>query len=373
MNCRVCGKPCDLREVVKNCRMEEATVGLRTHPWRVRTGDLPIYECAFCGHIQAEYLLPETFHEEYHGTGVVPSQYYGSLNVQEKQCQALRRLAPSDAKVFEIGCGAGRTLGTLRKHFRYCLGIEPSQSECQNARRSFAGEEGVEIREGRFEQALALPEDFDAFCAFQVLEHIDQTQAALEYAFRCLVQGGVGLINVPNGEQIFENALFHQICFEHVNYFTPHSLSLACRAAGFALLSVEADYDTMELNAYVRKPGEKRSVNRAREHLKNELYRYLRKEARIGIYGVGAKAMYYAPLLQGYTVERVFDSDAGKHGLYVSGLDKPITRYSPDAAEELDVMLIFASSYNREIIEFLRASGFSKRIVYFDNTDVRCV
>ncbi len=77
---------------------------------------------------------------------------------------------------------------------------------------------------------------------------MEQLQEAVRYAYDILNEGGVGLINVPNGQQIFEEGLYHQINWEHINYFTPYSLALLCNSAGFEILLLESDYEAIELD-----------------------------------------------------------------------------------------------------------------------------
>ena len=71
---------------------------------------------------------------------------------------------------------------------------------------------------------------------FQVFEHLTDLYSVLNYALEILEPGGVGLINVPNGQRIVEENLYHQIIAEHVNYFTPESLATMAKRAGFDLI-----------------------------------------------------------------------------------------------------------------------------------------
>ena len=51
-----------------------------------------------------------------------------------------------------------------------------------------------------------------------------------------LEDDGVALINVPNGEQILKNGLYHQLLLEHINYFSTQSIITLVKNAGFEVL-----------------------------------------------------------------------------------------------------------------------------------------
>lgn len=67
----------------------------------------------------------------------------------------------------------------------------------------------------------------------------------------------------------------------------------------------------------------------------------------------------------------MFDSDQTKAGKYVAGLHLPVEQATRQACAECDAIIIFATSYNREIIAMLTEIGFTGNILYFEGNKLR--
>jgi SAM-dependent methyltransferase len=114
----------------------------------------------------------------------------------------LERLLPEDvADVLEIGCGQGAAGVRLAQRYRY-LGLEPDLASWSVARQRLAELGHGEVRNGT-SAVLAEDRRFDAVCAFEVLEHIDDDAAALRDWRARLRQGGWLLLSVPAGQHRF--------------------------------------------------------------------------------------------------------------------------------------------------------------------------
>lgn len=65
------------------------------------------------------------------------------------------------------------------------------------------------------------------------------------------------------------------------------------------------------------------------------------------------------------------DSSEDKIGLYINGIDLQIEKVQQSIIDESDAIIIFASSYNKEIMDNLRNTyGYAKVIVYFEGEEV---
>lgn len=362
MKCRICNEELVFFETVSGCRAEAVGTMLRSVPYTIAVGDLTLYECPQCGHIQAEYLLPEGFYDQYlPGSGL--EQYTGSHIVLDQQFSKLSRLlGKEDGTLLEIGCGSGEALHYAGKYFSKCIGYDTSATECEIARNRFGDYGKYEIYNQPFDEHSGLTDEIDAVCSFQVFEHLENIITPLKEAYRTLKYGGVGLINVPNGQQIVSEGLYHQINYEHINYFSPYSLALLCMKCGFQIIDIETDHSAIEINAYVFK-GEKKSLNESRENHKHRLMQELGGIDKYAIYGAGAKAMYYSSLMDFSKAAYLFDSDYRKIDKYISGLPIPVSKYDREKACFCDAIVIFATSYSEEISNMLRRDGFSGKII----------
>ena len=109
-----------------------------------------------------------------------------------------RRLVPRDARtVLEIGCGGGG-FGSRLSVGRDYLGVEPDPTSAATARaRVTAAGAGGEVRRGRVEDVVEPGRQFDLVCAFEVLEHLEDDQAALSAWVEHVRPGGWLLLSTP--------------------------------------------------------------------------------------------------------------------------------------------------------------------------------
>ncbi|NJM15059.1 MAG: class I SAM-dependent methyltransferase [Bacteroidales bacterium] len=117
--------------------------------------------------------------------------YYHPFRWEHKQ--ALRAISRED-KVLEIGCGSGNFLLKLKD-----TGVDAAGIEFNEMAISEAVKKGLNVaRQTLGELAAARPENFDAVCFFQVLEHITGVQEFITGALKTLKKGGKLIIGVPN-------------------------------------------------------------------------------------------------------------------------------------------------------------------------------
>lgn len=98
--------------------------------------------------------------------------------------------------VLEIGCGDGCFMDRVAQVFpqKRITGLELN-AEASKARQA----KGITVLPRTIEEFSAVHAyEFDAVCAFQVLEHVANPCSFLESAFRCLKEDGLCLLTVPN-------------------------------------------------------------------------------------------------------------------------------------------------------------------------------
>lgn len=140
--------------------------------------------------------------------------------------QTLRELRPTS--ILEVGCGQGALGARLTTYADY-LGVEPDDRSHQVARQR-VNALGGEVLHGT-DAAIPADRQFDLVCAFEVLEHIEDDEAALANWVRRIRPGGSLLLSVPAWQDRFgpmdENV-------GHFRRYSPDDLSTKLTAAGLA-------------------------------------------------------------------------------------------------------------------------------------------
>ena len=204
VSCCVCGK--DAHTAVGSGRDFE--YGSCANAWT-------FVVCAGCGH---HYLRTRP------GPGALGTIYppnYGNYSNSEKpsltfklkawlERRALRKLAGrtrSNPAVYDIGCGDGRLLDSVKASFpktQALAGCEIAPFAAQAA----TGK-GYAVGIGSFESIPVLPESYDLVFLIQVLEHLGDPNAAIQKIARMLRSGGLAVFETPSTE-CFDFRLFHK-------------------------------------------------------------------------------------------------------------------------------------------------------------------
>jgi 2-polyprenyl-3-methyl-5-hydroxy-6-metoxy-1,4-benzoquinol methylase len=160
---------------------------------------------------------------------------YQHPDAQQRRAQLIRRFAPTAGPVrfLEIGCGTGRLLSVLAD---LCpewslAGIEPSEFASQSCR-----DAGFRVLTGTVEQVCLPGEQFEAVCAWNVIEHVDDPRRFLEWIVAHLAPGGHVFLHTPNYgglmRRIYGASWFEFKPEYHLYYFTYPGLTRLVEAAG---------------------------------------------------------------------------------------------------------------------------------------------
>jgi SAM-dependent methyltransferase len=103
-----------------------------------------------------------------------------------------KHLPEKEIKILNVGCGPGRSSQYLSK-FGQVTSIEYDKECCE-----FASEKtGLEIINGSITQLPFSDKSFDLVCAFDVIEHVEDDQLAVNEMKRVVKEDGVIFITVP--------------------------------------------------------------------------------------------------------------------------------------------------------------------------------
>ncbi|MCX7747175.1 MAG: class I SAM-dependent methyltransferase [Clostridia bacterium] len=345
MECRVCGNKTKLVETFNNMAIEVSK--LYNSSTFSEGVDISLFNCEICGHIQIPYINSERYYKDF----CINVNHSPAMIKQIKlELKELSALCSNNENFIEIGCGEGSFLYHSKKYFKNSLGIEPSNEfykECLK--------KGLNVINDYFTNDLDIGRNFDAFAVRQVFEHITNP-----YEFLCSINdvlndNAVGLIEVPNAQGMLIKGRYFDLFSDHVNYFTPLSLGNLAQKANFEIISISECFNSNYLIMYVRKKIHLFSLAKRRKDdnvfLKKASFEY----KTISAWGGGAKAQaIMTSLHECINLKYIFDSDVNKKGKYIINTLVPITEPNDKNVNENELIIIFAISYQDEIVNLLR-------------------
>lgn len=139
-------------------------------------------------------------------------------------------------RLLDFGCGWGFFLSVARERGWEPYGLEPLPGHAVYARARF----GVNVITDVLRDDTFPPDSFDAITAFQVFEHLPDPASNLARLHRILKPGGLILIEVPNIDTWSVRLLgprHRHFVQDHLNFFSPHTLTLLLENHGFQVLS----------------------------------------------------------------------------------------------------------------------------------------
>jgi SAM-dependent methyltransferase len=218
------------------CRDRRATncpICHATGKFEYRNKSTPLFRCRSCDHVYARdlpddgelhalygdfsYWEKDRFHQGI--TAIQESEQwriYLDARIGILQKLGLMDPAPSRTKtVFEIGCAEGMLLHQLSKCGFEVAGCEMNREVAAQGQKNL----GVKILTEPFEETALTPQSFDLVMSFHTLEHMRHPLDVLAKAAEILRPDGAILIEVPCGEEEYENT-------DHLHFFSENSLRL---------------------------------------------------------------------------------------------------------------------------------------------------
>lgn len=139
------------------------------------------------------------------------------------------RLLPAEAHtVLEIGCGQGGFAARLAAERDY-LGVEPDGTSYATARDRLNALGRGEVRHGMSYDVVEPGRHFDLVCAFEVLEHIEDDEAAIRNWMGSINPGGHLLVSVPAFQERFAKA---DVFAGHFRRYSPDHMTDLLRRCG---------------------------------------------------------------------------------------------------------------------------------------------
>jgi hypothetical protein len=200
---------------------------------------------------------------------------------------------------------------------------------------------------------------FDAFAVLNFMEHWPDPNASLRGIANNLVEGGIGLVEVPNLDMILKNNLFTEFISDHILYFTRESLVTMLRLNGFEVLGCDEVWHGYILSAVVRKRKfcDVSAFDSRRLKIKSEVDYFIQQHAAAGvaIWGAGHQALAAIALLGlSQDIQYVVDSAPFKQGKFTPASHIAIVAPAYLIEHPVGAVIVMAASYSDEVANNIR-------------------
>jgi SAM-dependent methyltransferase len=158
----------------------------------------------------------------------------------------------SGGRLLEIGCSTGDFLSAAREAFEV-YGVEADAAACAVAR-----SRGLECFNGALADAEFPAAHFDVVALYHVIEHLPSPARTLREIRRVLKPGGRLVVETPNIATPWFRLLgarWRQFIPDHIFFFSPRTLTLACEQGGFAVREVRAVGKAMSVRLFISRVG----------------------------------------------------------------------------------------------------------------------
>ena len=366
---------------------------------------LRLRQCPACGLVQFDCEPVDYYRDVIRAVGL--SETMRELRRADYR-HMLETYGLSGKKFIECGCGRGEFMEVL-KEFPAKIYATEANAEFAAAAQELLGP-GCHVMH-TFPEDVAMPipgAPFDCFFSFNFLEHQPDPSAMLGCMYYNLAPGGYGLITVPSFEYILKDGRYYELIRDHIANYTLSSLTALCEGCGFEILEKGLIGIGDTLRVVVRKPEstsleqavhaacagifaafqkEQRSIGevekesmaagaalpaeaeripcdvsalkRNYEELCAQMAAYVErlkeKHLKLALFGAGHQGFTIAATtaLCSYA-EYIMDSAPFKQGKYAPASHIPIVSPAYFAEHPVDVVMVTAPGYVREITAQLR-------------------
>jgi 2-polyprenyl-3-methyl-5-hydroxy-6-metoxy-1,4-benzoquinol methylase len=334
--------------------------------------DLEVYQCDGCGLIQLSGT-PVIYHE---GTTSATGYSNWMLDYRRQQMQNFVESHQLQGKrILDVGCGDGHLLDVIKGSGAVPVGLDASEHAVE-----IAQQRGHMVHYGYAERDHLIEDGpFDAFVSTDVIEHVPDLKDFLQGIHRNIKANGVGLIETPDFEKVLATQRFYDFIFDHLSYFTRRTLRLALELSGFEVVKLEENRDNENLTVVVRRhePVDFQSMHNQIQNLSENLKSYLsgHQQAghRVGIWGASLQTLTLSAMLE-LDVAYIIDSAPYKQGRFTPVSHLPIVSPEILHTDPVDVILVNAPRYEREILQQIQTyTRFNGEVAVLDGHSIRKV
>tara|TARA_R110002110_G_scaffold395477_2_gene610072 strand:- start:130 stop:1287 length:1158 start_codon:yes stop_codon:yes gene_type:complete len=310
--------------------------------------DLEVCQCSVCGLVQLSNEPVSYYREVIRATAI--SQDMTEFRLKHF-FDFVKKHDLRNKKILEIGCGEGEYLSLMKECGPKVAGLEYGQGSVERGI-----EAGLQVERGYIDSPdyLVHGQPYDAFFIMNFFEHAPEPNVLLQGINNNLVDGAVGIIEVPNFDMILKNNLFSEFISDHLFYFTKDTLVSTLQRNGFEVLECESIWHDYIISAVVKK-RERLDLTHFYNYqskIKREILEYIGRynPGRVAIYGAGHQSLAIISLTNiGDKVKYIIDDAPFKQNKYAPASHVPIVPIEELETNPVDAIIVMAASYSNEV------------------------
>jgi len=397
--CRICGSK-DLRSVLNLGEQYIASIFvdkdipeslLKPYP-------LEIVRCQNkdgCGLVQLKHSIsPDVLYANYGYRSGTNEIMRANLQDIVQNIEKMIELKDGDI-VLDIGCNDGTLLEAYKSKRLHRLGIDPANNVTKSA-----VDKGFEIIDDYFSSEVfrkVLPnQKAKVITSIAMFYDLENPQKFVEDIKDTLSEDGLWVIELSYLPFMLQNNSFDTVCHEHLEYYSLRQMEWMFEKVGFKVQKVELnDINGGSFRLYVRNVGfneaskvDKETIERIHDHeekmrldsdvtyqkfnnsvssikdeLQNLIYKLIKKDKKIFIYGASTKGntiLQYCNF-DNTLIPKAADRNPDKWGKFTLGTNIPIISEEQARNEKPDYFLIlpwhFLKSFLKRELDYLKQDG----------------
>ena len=356
-SCRVCEGNLDLLLTYENMPKAAQYLPDQEDLATEKGVDLRVCQCIRCGLVQLDNDPVSYYKEVIRAVGF-------SEDMKKFRSRQFQQLSFHhnlyNKKIVEVGCGTGDYLSLIKKNKIHCYGVEASKSAVQKCI-----DNGLDV----YDMFIEGPGDkipngpFDAFFIMNFFEHLPDPNGTLAGISANLVDGGLGVVEVPNFDMMLRENLFSEFIGDHLFYFTHDTLVQTLQRNGFEILECRETWYNYILRATIKKRAslDLSKFSEFRKWLTDDLHHYINQFGNVATWGAGHQALAMLSLANlGGKIRYIVDDAPFKQNKYSPATHIPIVSSKNLDIDPVDAVIVMAASYSDEVARKLKESHGDK-------------
>ncbi len=198
------------------------------------------------------------------------------------------------------------------------------------------------------------PDTYNAFLMFNYLEHFPEPRETLAQIRDNLEDPGVGIIEVPNFDEIIRDRIFGEFIIDHLFYFTRKTLAFLCESSGFDVLRMREIWEGASLSAVVKKrtPLAAAPFIENQKQLIQDIDNFVGRFKSATIWGAGHQTLMMLTMMKRLDkIPFVVDSFKEKQHKFTHVTHKPILPPEQLLAEPVEGIVVIVGWQYREVLK----------------------